>query len=408
MNIWSFSASHHDLDLDLLETLGSVGPGLARDVVAPSPVTGVPAPARGAVVLATCNRVEVYVEADDAAAATARVEEVVGATTGLAREQVAAALTRRAEGDAARHLLRVASGLESMVVGEREIAGQVRRAAVRARGLGTSTPALDLLFEQASRTSRRVEVVTGLGAVGRSVVGVGLDLAGASLPPWRQVRAVLVGTGSYAGAAFAALRSRGVLDVRVHSRSGRAEDFASARGGVAVDGDGLVDAVADADLVVSCSGRVGHVLDAAGVAAARERATDRAERRAHEPDPLGRPLVILDLALRRDVEAAVGDVEGVLLLDLATIAAHAPGAGAGPVAQADALVADGLDELARRELRRRVDAAVRDEARALTAAAEREASAPSPEPRAARREAFARRHAALLAAKAAAAAGLAR
>src|SRR5699024_6014048 len=151
---------------------------------------------------------------------------------------------------------------------EREIAGQVRRAGVRARSTGTSTPALDLLFEQASRTSRRVEVATGLGAVGRSVVGVGLDLAAASLPPWRQARVVLVGTGSYAGAAFAALRARGVADVRVHSRSGRAADFASARGGVAVDGDGLVDAVADADLVVSCSGRVGHVLDAASVAAA--------------------------------------------------------------------------------------------------------------------------------------------
>lgn len=407
MNILSFSASHHDLDLDLLERLGSVGPGLARDVVAPAPATPVPA-VRGAVVLATCNRVEVYVEADDEAAAAARVQQVLAKATGLTRDDVAAALTHRTGDDAARHLLRVASGLESMVVGEREIAGQVRRAAVRARELGTSTPALDLLFEEASRTSRRVEAATGLGAVGRSVVGVGLDLAGESLPPWRQVRAVLVGTGSYAGAAFAALRARGVADVRVHSRSGRAADFASARGGVAVDGDGLVDAVADADLVVSCSGRVGHVLDAASVAAARERAADRAERLAHEPDPAVRPLVILDLALRRDVESAVGDVDGVLLLDLATIGAHAPAAGAGPVAQAEALVADGLDELARRELRRQVDAAVRDEAIALTAAAEREAAAAEREataagtdPRLARRAAFARRHAALLAAKAA-------
>ncbi|MBD9699526.1 glutamyl-tRNA reductase [Flavimobilis sp. GY10621] len=401
MNILSFSASHHDLDLDLLEMLGSVGPGLARDVVAPAP--GIVVPPAGAVVLATCNRVEVYVEADDAAEATARVAAVVGAATGLPRAEVTASLTRRTGVDAARHLLRVASGLESMVVGEREIAGQVRRAAVRARELGTSTPALDLLFEEASRTSRRVEAATGLGAVGRSVVGVGLDLAGESLPPWRQVRAVLVGTGSYAGAAFAALRSRGVVDVRVHSRSGRAEGFAHARGGLAVVGDGLVDAVADADLVVSCSGRVGHVLDAAGVALARERATDRAERRAHEPDPTVRPLVILDLALRRDVEAAVGDVEGVLLLDLATIGAHAPAAGPRPVAHAEALVEEGVAGLSGRELRRRVDAAVKDEALALTAAAEREAATAGGDARAARRNAYARRHAALLAAKAAAA-----
>ncbi|MGP7959192.1 glutamyl-tRNA reductase [Sanguibacter sp. A247] len=420
MNIWSFSASHHDLDLDLLEKLGSVGPGLALDIVAPAPARSAPARSvdvHGAVVLTTCNRVEVYVDASDAGAAAERVEQVVASATGLGSSEVASALTRRSAEDAAQHLLRVAAGLESMVVGEREIAGQVRRAAVRARELGTSTPALDLLFQQASRTSRRVESATGLGAVGRSVVGVGLDLAGLNLPPWRQVRAVLVGTGSYAGAAFAALRSRGVVDVRVHSRSGRAEDFAATRGAVAVGAEGLVEAVADADLVVSCSGRVGHVLDAAGVAAARERATERAEMRAHEPDPLGRPLVILDLALRRDVEAAVGDVEGVMLLDLATIGAHAPAAGAEPVAHADALVADGLSELARRESRRTIDALVRGVAIELTAAAEREAAEAAAETdscgspasgqaaaRAARRAAFARRHAALLAAKAAVAA----
>lgn len=418
MNIWSFSASHHDLDLDLLEKLGSVGPGLALDIVAPAPVT--PAPVlpdevRGAVVLTTCNRVEVYVDAVDAEAAAERVEQVVASATGMAAAEVAAALTRRAEVDAAQHLLRVAAGLESMVVGEREIAGQVRRAAVRARELGTSTPTLDLLFQQASRTSRRVESATGLGAVGRSVVGVGLDLAGASLPPWRQVRAVLVGTGSYAGAAFAALRNRGVRDVRVHSRSGRAEDFAATRGAVAVDADGLVEAVADADIVVSCSGRVGHVLDAAAVAAARESATERAELAAHEPDPVGRPLVILDLALRRDVEAAVGDVEGVLLLDLATIGAHAPAAGAEPVARASSLVAEGLGELTRRESRRTVDALVRGMAIELTAAAEREVAAAeaaaeeasASDLREVRKAAFARRHAALLAAKAAVAAAAA-
>ena len=432
MNIWSFSASHHDLDLDLLERLGSVGPGLARDVVAPAPGAGAPAagapvpddpvpdaplpddsvpgtPAAGAVVLATCNRVELYVEAADAHEAAARVERVVADAAGLAAEDVARALTRREGAAAARHLLRVAAGLESMVVGEREIAGQVRRAAVRARELGTSTPALDLLFEHASRTSRRVEAATGLGAVGRSVVGVGLDLAGASLPPWRQVRAVLVGTGSYAGAAFAALRARGVADVGVHSRSGRAEDFASARGAVALDDDGLVGALADADLVVSCSGRVGHVLDAAVVASARERATDRAERLAHEPDPAARPLVILDLALRRDVEAAVGDVDGVLLLDLATIGAHAPAVGSEPVARAEALVEVALDELAERDRRRRVDAAVRGTALRLTQEAEAQVAAaaglgPGAE-RAARRAAYARRHAELLAAKAAVARG---
>lgn len=431
MNIFSFSASHHDLDLDLLERLGAASGQVGRALV---DATGESSQVRvaGSVVLATCNRLEIYVDADVPglavpahdevpAALGARVARAVAAATDLTPDEVTAALRPRAGRAAATHLLEVASGLDSMVVGEREIAGQVRRSLGAARRGGTTSGDLTLLFEHSSRVSRRIEAATGLGAVGRSVVGVGLDLAGAHLPPWRQTRAVLIGTGSYAGACLAALRARGCADVRVYSRSGRAESFAKDRGVDAVAGDGLVDALADADLVVSCSGTIGAVVDAAAVRSARERAVEAAEDRAHEPDPVTRPLVLLDLALRRDVEVDVADVEGVLLFDLASIRAHAPAAGPEPVRRARELVAAGVDELAVLDLERRVGRAARQEIEAASADAaadvERERArhaaaglthgALERALRPARRAAGARRHERILAAKAAARARLA-
>ena len=420
MNIFSFSASHHDLDLDELEELSAASARVGEALVG----EGV----RGVVVLATCNRFEVYTDATAADgtpgvpldAVRDRVAEVVAQAAGLRPEFVRTALTPRSDADAARHLLEVASGLDSMVVGEREIAGQVRRSVGAARAHGTTTSALERLFGHASRVSRRVEVETGLGAVGRSIVGVGLDLAGEHLGPWDQTRTILIGTGSYAGASLAALQARGCTDVRVHSRSGRAATFAQARGVAAVAEGGLVDALADADLVVSCSGRIGTVLDAAAVRSARERATEDAELRAHEPDPSVRPLVVLDLALQRDVEADVADVDGVLLFDLATIRAHAPAAGSEPVRRAHEIVGSAVADLQGRALARRVDlaalpairGAVDDAAARLDKARARRAELGLDEPaarraeRAERRTAGAERHARLMAAKRASRAAL--
>jgi glutamyl-tRNA reductase len=280
-----------------------------------------------------------------------------------------------------------------MVVGEREIAGQVKRALEIAREDETTSKTLELLFQTASRTSKQVGSRTTLGAAGRSIVALGLDLASEELPPWRALRAVLIGTGSYAGASVAALRSRGCEDIRVYSRSGREGAFAASHD-VAPAGD-LVEALADADLVVSCSGARGrrgegqflgsvpgpvldpvpgghgdgssprhegtpapeasleYVLDAAAVVRARERAAVQAG-----DEPEGRPLVILDLALHRDVDPRVADVEGVLLYDLSTLKANAPATARAVVDQARGIV----DEAARRfedtRLGRAADAAV--------------------------------------------------
>ena len=362
MVLVSFSASHRDLDFDTLERLSAGGAEVAGRVLAARHLP------TGCVVLATCNRFELYLDtavgepgdeptnaggADEPAVpaeAVDAVTHVLVAATGLDEARVRDALVVRAGARAAGHLFAVASGLDSMVVGEREIAGQVRRALQTARDAGTTSPVLERTFQRSVAVSRRVEGATRLGGAGRSVVSVGLDLVEASAPRWRQARAVLVGTGSYAGAALAALRARGCDDVRVYSRTGRAEEFARARGvaPIGTEPADLVEALGDADVVVCCSGGVGTVLDAAQVAAARLGAAEGGRVRhlpgaEQRPQPDARPLVVLDLALRRDVHAEVADVDGVLLYDLATVRAHAPAADQDALSHAHRVVAEARD-----------------------------------------------------------------
>lgn len=310
----SLVASHHSLDLTVLERLQSDVHAVGRELVAATNAV------TGAVVLATCNRFELYLDVDDTAhtpRARRAVAQAVASRSGYSPDDVEQHLHPLVGADASEHLFAVASGLESMVVGEREIAGQVRRALTTARRDGTTTSTLEALFQAASRASRAVEKSTGLGSTGRSVVGVALDLAARTLPQvdgdahWPAVRCVLIGTGSYAGASLAALKARGVADVRVFSPSGRAGPFASARGVTALPaGADLLREVASADLVVACSGAAGSVLGVEALATVR-RATER-------------PLTVVDLALRHDVDPDVRSLPGVALVSLQSVAEHAP------------------------------------------------------------------------------------
>ncbi|CAM3826037.1 glutamyl-tRNA reductase [Isoptericola cucumis] len=391
MVLLSLTASHRELDLDALERLSTGSASVGRAVV------GSCGPVRGSVVISTCNRFELYLDVDapldgDAVRhATGHVAELVAASSGVSTPTAVESFTVRTGPEVTEHLFAVASGLDSMVVGEREIAGQVKRSLAEARADGTTSKTLELLFQTASRTSKQVGTRTALGAAGRSVVSLGLDLAerdltgqaGPAGAPWRGARVVLIGTGSYAGASVAALRARGCDDVRVYSRSGRAEQFAASHGIEAVpDVPGaLVDALADADVVVSCSGARGrapaggsvagepvearaevsleYVLDAAAVVRARERASALADGPSTGSGrrETGAPLIVLDLALHRDVDPRVADVEGVLLYDLSTLKAHAPAAAAG-VAEARRIVDGAADAFEETRLGRAADAAV--------------------------------------------------
>ena len=310
MVLLSLAASHHDLDLDVLERLSSDVQAVASELVHSA------ASVSGAVVLATCNRFELYLEVDDAqdapsarAAAAADGRRAVGLH---APTQVASHLRVRTGTDAAAHLFAVASGLDSMVVGEREIAGQVRRALTTARRDGTTTSGLESLFQAASRVSRDVEARTGLGATGRSVVGVALDIAQAQLPDWSAVRCVLIGTGSYAGASLAAAQGP-----RLHRRPRLLHD--RPRRGVRRGPWGP----RPCRRAPTWPPRSPTSTSSSPAAAPRVPCSGSTP--SPRPAPRdARPLTVVDLALRHDVDPGVRSLPGVRLVSLHTVSEHAP------------------------------------------------------------------------------------
>lgn len=281
----------------------------------------------GAVVLSTCNRVEVLLD-----------------TTGEATPgHLRAALNEHFDtppawdlylGEAALgHVFRVAAGLDSMVVGEREIAGQFRRALTEAQRLGHTSLPLTIAVDEALKTSRRIARETALEGAGRSVVSAGLDLI--DLPDWHAARVLIVGTGSYAGAVVAALRKRGVEHLTVHSASGRGAQFAEGHGVGHIES--LPDALASADLVVTCRGRGSHAITPADVHG---------------------PAQFLDLSLKRDVDPAVATLPGVRVVDLATIQAALGSGIAEDTRRAQAMVNEGIAEALTKLRARVVDPAV--------------------------------------------------
>ncbi len=328
MGLHLYSIHHAEHGIAAVERAARGVPGLGRRLTEHPGVDG-------AVVLATCNRVELYVDAD-ADVDLADLDGWVGGALGDAAPR-----TRRAT-EVLWHLFGVGAGLDSMVVGEREIAGQLRRALKQAQTERTATFLLTESIEQALRTSRKVAHLTGLAANGRSVVGVALDLLRRD---WGASTVVMAGTGAYAGATVAALRERGCRTVVAHSARGRAEAFAASHTGVVAADGPLVEALVDADVLVTCRGTGDPVLtvdEAQALQAARG----------------GRPLDVVDLALARDVEAGVAGVPGITLLDLPTVQRHVPDAATRAVAQAQEIVSSGVTDLMSRLRARRMDPAV--------------------------------------------------
>ena len=302
----------------------------------------------GAVVLATCNRFEIYGEAPHAdavdAARAALITQISG-TSGLDDQLVSRAFSTRTGAEVSQHLFAVSSGLDSAVVGEREIAGQVRRALITAQHEGTASSGLVRLFQAASKTAKDVGAQTALGSRGLSIVSVALDLATdlSENPDWSAKKAVVFGTGAYAGATMSLLRERGCTDVSVYSSSGRAPGFVATRGGTALDEDTLPEAVAAADVMIGCSGSDSRV-----------EAADLARIRANAPQPL----IAIDLALTHDFDPAVGDLDGVELLTLESVRLAAPQEQAESLAQASSIVSGAAGAFEQEREARSVDSAI--------------------------------------------------
>jgi glutamyl-tRNA reductase len=250
--------------------------------------------------LSTCNRVEVYADVARFHPAVAEITTVLARHSGLAVSDLSDHLYVHFAEAAAEHMFTVASGLDSMVIGESQILGQLRAAYALGTELGSVGTVLHDLAQTSLRVGKRVHSETGIDRAGASIVSVALDRAEDVLGSLAGRRALIVGAGSMGALSGATLRRRGVTDLVIANRSTeRAERLATNVGGHAITLAELPAAIAEADLLVSSTGSTGLVVEADAIGS-------RAER----------PLVVLDLALPRDVDPAVAVQLGVTYVDL--------------------------------------------------------------------------------------------
>jgi glutamyl-tRNA reductase len=281
----------------------------------------------GSLVLSTCNRIEVYAEVDRFHGGVAAICELLARHSGLPLSELTGSAYLHYEDRAVQHMLAVSCGLESMVIGESQILGQVRQAVKTARQHGTLSHGLSDVSRFALRAGRRAHAETGIDAAGQSLVSIGLELAAAEFGRPGELsgaNVLVVGAGSMASLAVATAVRHGAGRVVVANRTpGRAERLAAKYRASAVGLCDMPAAVAAADLVITCTGAAGYVL---GAAAVREALALRGAGEPSGNEEVARPLVLLDLALPRDIDTAAGKLPGVRLIDLETIgAASGPG-----------------------------------------------------------------------------------
>jgi glutamyl-tRNA reductase len=282
-----------------------------------------------ATVLSTCNRIEVYAEVDRFHGSVEAISRLILAPSKEPGDQLVPHLYVHYDDAAVSHLFHVGSGLDSMVVGESQILGQVREALRVGQESGTVGPALNSLFQQALRVGKRAHAETDIDRAGPSLVAAALQEATDHLGRSTDLRALVLGAGAMASLSVSTLARMGTGPVVVANRTPEnAARLAEQYGGRAVALDQVPAELAAVDVVISCTGATGMVLDAATLRAARRGAD---------------PLVVIDLALPRDVDPAVGDEPGIKLINLAVLAADLEGSGEGAeVADVRAIVGQEL------------------------------------------------------------------
>jgi glutamyl-tRNA reductase len=259
---------------------------------------------REAVVLSTCTRTELYVVVSDPVEAETTVLGMLARQAGLRPTELIDGIYSHRNCDAARHLYRVTSGLESMIVGEAEVQGQVKRAYEAALAARTTGPLTNKLFRAALATGKRVRTDTAIGAGGASVASVAVEVARAALGELASRHVVIIGAGETAELTARALSEQGVSTMFVaNRRRGRAIELARRFGGSTIAFDALPSELERADIVVASTASPHAIVGAeelAIVSAARA----------------GRPLLLLDLAVPRDVDPDCAALPGVTLVDI--------------------------------------------------------------------------------------------
>ena len=257
------------------------------------------------VIVSTCNRTEVYTYDADDLDLVGRVGNFLIGYSGVPGAELERHIYQLWEGDCVSHLFRVAGGLESMIVGERQILGQVRAAFSVASQSGYVKSPLNRVFHDALRAGRRVHRETNIGQHSRSVSRAAVQLARGLFDRLDNRRALVIGAGDAGRMVARALADAGVHEIIVANRTQwRAEDLARDLGGAAVPFDQMGSALVDADLVISSTGSPGYVVDRQMVAEAmRDRTIDA-------------PVMLIDIAVPRDIDPGVADLENVRLFDI--------------------------------------------------------------------------------------------
>ncbi|MFL5865272.1 MAG: glutamyl-tRNA reductase [Solirubrobacteraceae bacterium] len=283
-----------------------------------------------AVAVSTCNRTELYLVVGDPVEAESTVLAMLARQAGIRPTELAGAIYAHRNCDAARHLYRVVSGLESMLVGEAEIQGQVKRAYEAALANETTGPLTNRLFTAALATGKRVRTETAVGEGQLSLPGAAVALAREHLGALNSRRVIIIGTGETSELTGRALAHSGAATVFVaNRRRDRALSLARRYHGTSVPLDELPAALASADIVVAATASPHLLLEVrelADVMQARE----------------GRPLLLIDLAVPRDIDAACDGLPGVTLFDIDDLQAVATRSR--KVRQAEARRAEGIIE----------------------------------------------------------------
>ena len=325
MNLFCIGLSHHTSNIATLEQFGR---NATAELIARQ------AGCAEALLLTTCNRVEVYAVSDKRIS-TDEIARPLMAKAILDPNDHVPPFYRYEDNKCVQHLFRVASGLDSMVVGESEIFGQTKKAYESARTSGAAGPYLHRLFQRAFRVAKQVRTHTDIARGAVSVGSVAVELAQRIFGKLSECKVLVLGAGETSERTTRALISRGVTDLRVSNRSlDRARELAQAVGGRAVPFDDWAAQCREIDILLTSTASEAPLLTSEILAPMLW-------------DRLDRPLFIIDIAVPRDVDPSVNELEGVYLYDIDSIRSVAEQSLAlrqQQVAAAEAIIADHVAE----------------------------------------------------------------
>ena len=307
MSVVVIGVNHRTAPLDLLERMTITEARLDKalhDLLARTHLSE-------AVVLSTCNRTEVYAHAERFHGADQDIRNFLGEMASLPPEDFSDHLYVHYDAAAVSHLFQVTSGLDSAVLGESEIQGQVKHAWERAQDEHAAGPNLNLLFRHALEAGKRARTETGIARHITSVSQAAVVMASERLGGLEGLNVLVLGAGEMGENMTAALAAAGVGEIRVANRTAeRAAALADRVGGRAVRMGHLTSGLADVDVLLTSTGSPAALIDVEEMAPVM----------ANRPH---RPLLIVDIAVPRDIDPAVGTIDGITLLDMDDLRAFA-------------------------------------------------------------------------------------